>query len=1045
LLDCPADIPSLRLPLEYFYWQHLDNQDAFFYKTLLLKISDVPTGRNGVIRFHQSSLSVRFPEIVLTMNRRTFVKIAGMGSISFAFGCSPPQKNLFSQVQAPQDMLTGKATWYASTCRECPAGCGILAKNREGRVVKIEGNPLHPINTGKICMRGQAALQGIYNPDRITKPLLKTKDGWRTISYSKAQAILKDKTDAAAQRGSDRVRVLTECVGDSLMNLLRLSLKNWNSQGPLVFEPYAYETLKIANKEVFGIDGLMSYRMEQAGFLLSFGADFLETWLSPVEYAWKLKSMHTLKNGSKALFFQVSPYQSMTAANADEWLACNPGSEATVALGLVKQALDIGKGKKLRSSFRNAIYRATAAYTQEKVLQDSGIPLPKYEKLMMQLMGAPKPLVLGTGTGPSDPNGLQTNLGANLLNLLLDPKLRLIDFENRHRVEIAAGRSEIRDFFQSLKTGHTDVLLLNNVNPVFGLPSSDGIKETLESSHAFRVSFSSFMDETSLLADLILPVRLPLESWDEYGGRQTMASTLQPAMGKLTPAPNLGDVFLEAGFEKKKPAINYKAYLYSRLQFDYHLADEKQWVQTLQKGGVFEPRAAKISLKKIRPQVPVALLSKTVAPIRSDLSLIATPSIRFFDGRGANKPWLCEIPDPLSMVAWQTPLLVHPETLNRYKLVPEDIAKVETRWGRLEAPVYAANWVRPGVLIMGIGQGHTSYGRYARNQGANPFHLLAPLLTPESYDPSFSVAPVSMAATGRTLPLAHTDGSRIQHGRKVALSIKLTELQNPKPHEKPHGLGMWEFPFTLPLPEGYSPQRDFYPPHDHDQYRWAMVVDLDRCIGCSACACACYAENNLGVVGAKHMLEGREMAWLQVQRYLDPKYGIKVNFLPMLCQHCDNAPCESVCPVFAPHHNKEGINNQIYNRCIGTRFCSQNCPYKVRRFNWFDWKWPAPLNLQLNPDVTVRSKGVMEKCSFCIQRIKAAHNNAKNENRSIRDGEVIPACAQTCPTNALIFGNLMDPDSRVRKLVEDPRAYQVMGYLNTKPAVIYLKKVLQEV
>jgi Fe-S-cluster-containing dehydrogenase component len=316
-------------------------------------------------------------------------------------------------------------------------------------------------------------------------------------------------------------------------------------------------------------------------------------------------------------------------------------------------------------------------------------------------------------------------------------------------------------------------------------------------------------------------------------------------------------------------------------------------------------------------------------------------------------------------------------------------------------------------------------------------------LAPESYDASFCVAPVSMAATGRTLPLAHTDGSRIQHGRKVALSIQLTELQNPKPREKPHGLGMWEFPFTLPLPSGYDLHRDFYRSHQHDRYRWSMVVDLDRCIGCSACAAACYAENNLGVVGEKHMLEGREMAWLQVQRYLDPKYGIKVKFLPMLCQHCDDAPCESVCPVFAPHHNKEGLNNQIYNRCIGTRFCSQNCPYKVRRFNWFDWKWPAPLNLQLNPDVTVRSKGVMEKCSFCIQRIKAAHNNAKNENRSIRDGEVTPACVQTCPTNALIFGNLMDPDSRVRKLVEDPRAYQVMGYLNTKPAVIYLKKVLQ--
>jgi molybdopterin-containing oxidoreductase family iron-sulfur binding subunit len=253
---------------------------------------------------------------------------------------------------------------------------------------------------------------------------------------------------------------------------------------------------------------------------------------------------------------------------------------------------------------------------------------------------------------------------------------------------------------------------------------------------------------------------------------------------------------------------------------------------------------------------------------------------------------------------------------------------------------------------------------------------------------------------------------------------------------------MEEFPLTLPLPEGYDRKRDIYPPHDHDGYRWSMVIDLDRCVGCAACAAACYAENNVGVVGPERVIEGREMAWMQVQRYLDPQDLRRVTFLPMLCQHCDNAPCESVCPVYAPHHSKEGLNNQIYNRCIGTRFCSQNCPYKVRRFNWFEWEWAKPLDLQLNPDVTVRSKGVMEKCSFCVQRIKEAHGAAKDEDRPIRDGEVTPACVQTCPTEALVFGNLMDEKSRARKLVGDKRAYQVMGYLNTKPAVIYLKKVL---
>jgi molybdopterin-containing oxidoreductase family iron-sulfur binding subunit len=247
---------------------------------------------------------------------------------------------------------------------------------------------------------------------------------------------------------------------------------------------------------------------------------------------------------------------------------------------------------------------------------------------------------------------------------------------------------------------------------------------------------------------------------------------------------------------------------------------------------------------------------------------------------------------------------------------------------------------------------------------------------------------------------------------------------------------------SLPLPEGYDPAIDFYPPHEHAGYRWAMVVDLDRCIGCSACVVACYAENNVAIVGKEQVLKGREMSWLRIQRYFDAERRVAW-WLPMLCQHCDCAPCEPVCPVYAPHHSKDGLNNQVYNRCFGTRFCSQNDPYKVRRFNFFTYTRQAPLDWQLNPDVTVRQKGVMEKCSFCVQRIIDAKTKARNEDKQVLDGEFTTACAQTCPTNTLIFGNLLDPNSRVSQLVNDARAYQVLGHLNTKPAVIYLKRVTQ--
>ena len=979
------------------------------------------------------------------MNRRTFLKIAGMGSISFAFGCNPPQKKLFSQVQAPDDQVVGKATWYASTCRECPAGCGILAKSREARIVKIEGNPLHPINKGKLCMRGQAALQGLYNPDRLKTAMLKENGKWQSIPFSKAESILKIKAAEAAQKGPNRVGMLTETIGDSLMELSAASLQSLNSPPPMVFEPFAYESLKTANEKVFGIDGLPSYHMEQADILVSFGADFLETWLSPVEYAWKFKAMHGLKSDRKNLFFQISPHQTLTGVNADHWMACKPGSEAVVALGLVRQAMDIGKGKFLPRSYQDALNKATAPYTQDMVLRHSGIPLALYEKLIIQLMGARQPLVLGTNAGAADQNGLQTNLGVNLLNLLLDPKLRLIDFNNRHRVEIAAKRSEIMKFFAALDQGDVDLLMLNNINPAFALPPDSGAARALSESKAFVVVFGNFMDETAELADLVLPVQMPLETWDEYGGRHGTVSTLQPAMGKMNKTASLGDILLYAGFEGNPPAKSYKDYLISNLSQRRGIANEVQWLNMLQQGGEFGiPVKTANNRKRTRPKDLTDVLAKKIEPPTAELAFAAVPSIRFFDGRGANKPWLCEIPDPLSRVAWQTPVYLNSDTAAASGVGQEDIVELQTEFGKLEAAVYVSDLVGPGLALMDIGQGHTAYGRYAKDAGVNPLRLLSARSHPDSGGASLNLAQVTMRKTGRTLKLASTSGSRVQHGRTFALSVKLTDLQQAPAHKKTD-LTMAHFPLTLPLPEGYDPNRDFYPPHDHVDYRWGMVVDLDKCIGCGACAAACYAENNIGIVGVDRVLEGREMGWLSVERYHDEDDMQKVTFLPMMCQHCDNAPCEAVCPVYAPHHSDEGLNNQIYNRCIGTRYCVQNCPYKVRRFNWFDWKWPEPMNLQLNPDVTVRSKGVMEKCSFCIQRIKEVRSVALNEKRKIRDGEVIPACVQTCPTDALVFGSLMDKNSRVRKLVDDPRAYQALGYVNAKPAVIYLKKVLQEV
>jgi molybdopterin-containing oxidoreductase family iron-sulfur binding subunit len=988
-----------------------------------------------------------FQEHFIEMNRRTFLKTAGLGSIAFAAGCSPEaEKRLHALVQAPDDQVPGQPTWYATTCRECPAGCGVLASNREGRVVKLEGNPLHPINRGTLCARGQAALQGLYHPDRPALPRLRVKGGWRTIPFGEAEALMCQKAQAAACPGKGRVALVTGCVGESLLDLMTRAMTALDSPAPFVYEPLALETLREANRRIFGVDGLVGYRLEAADRIVSLGADFLDTWLSPVEYARHFKQAHAVTDNTKAVLVQVSPFQNVTGANADRWIPCRPGGEAAIALGLLNEWTRGEKGTGLPGEVRDAIHRASGSWTPERVVETAGIRPEDFGLLVRCLADARRPLVLGCGAGA--PNDATTHAAANLLQRLLDPELARIDTGRRHRLEQARAGGALHRYLERLAEDRPAVLLLNRVDPIHNLPGAGGQIERLRRSGTFVVSFTAGNDDTAEASDLIFPLAHPLESWDEYGGWIGLISNLQPAMGPVhpDPAPSVGDVLLSLAYGSRRPVADYRQWLVQSLMERAGLRQESDYARLLQHGGRFET-PSEGNLPFVIPLVDAArgLAELPAPPVPAEAPVVVVaPSIRFYDGRSADHPWLLELPDALTQVTWRTPVTVHPHTASRLGLSHGADCRIRVAEAQVTATVYISEAVAPEILMIGAGQGHMAAGRYARERGPNPFLLLRLDQADGRTTLPMAVGPGQVEATGGRTPLAHTDGSRIQHDRKIALQVDLAHLQAPPRAEKP-GLTMHDFPMTLPLPEGYDPARDAYSPHDHAGYRWGMVVDLDRCIGCGACAVACAAENNVAVVGEERVLEGREMAWLRIERYLDPADPTRVFFLPMMCQHCDNAPCEAVCPVYAPHHGTEGLNNQIYNRCIGTRFCAQNCPYKVRRFNWFTYAAPAPMQLQYNPDVTVRAKGVMEKCSFCVQRIKAAHNAAKNERRRIRDGEITPACVQTCPTGALVFGDLMDPNSRVRRLCDARRAYQVMGYLNTKPAVIYLKKVVQEV
>lgn len=985
---------------------------------------------------------------MIDLGRRDFLKLIGVAGASATFGCSSESaRTMIPYVIPAEEIIPGEANWFATTCRECPAGCGLLAKNRDSRVIKVEGNPLHPVNAGRVCPRGQAALHGLYNPDRWRGPVKRSSDGqFAAISWQDAEKVLSDTVQRLSKAGKgDQIAFMTGLLTGTHKDLLEYWLNQAGSSRHLMHEALSYEPLRTANRAVFGRDAIPTYRIDKADFLVSFGAGFLETWLSNVRYAAQFATFKNAGGNARNAFVYIGPRLSMTAANADLWIPVEPGKEYLVALGMLRLIVD----QQLCPIPYNrlaALRRIVEAFPLDQIMAAIGVEPAVMERLAARFAAARNPLALAEGSGCSGANAAQAAVAANLLCSIKDQLYETHDFSMNAALGDSASAGAIMDLTRRMDRGEIELLLVHDVNPVFSLPASWNFRRSLRKV-PMVVSFSSCLDETTAMAHLVLPAHTPLESWGDYAPATGIVGLMQPVMGNLFDTRDFGDILIASGKrmsgQEKFPWENFYQLLRENWAKRWQDGNSQQsfdqfWLQALQTGGSWD--SGKTRGGGFPVQIPGDFsFPPPEAPAAQDqeFHFTAYPSIQFYDGRMANRPWIQELPDPMTQTTWGGWIEIHPQTADRLKIEKGDLLELRSPFGALRAPALPIYTVPPRTLAMPLGQGHTHYGRYASGLPANPMELFpADAAPPASGNASRSFR-VTLKKTGETFAIAHTDGSLFQHDRQIARQVSRDELQQAvATGHKPV--------IDYPLPMGYEPDKDFYPAHTHKDYRWAMVVDLDRCIGCGACVIACYAENNVAVVGREQILNGREMSWIRVQRYFDRNKPV-ARWLIMMCQHCDAAPCESVCPIFAPQHSVEGLNNQVYNRCFGTRFCSQNDPYKVRRFNWFTFTRPYPLNIQLNPDVTVRQKGVMEKCSFCVQRIVEAKIEARKKGGKVTDGDFTTACAQTCPTDALMFGSLLDPDSRVSRLINHPRAYQVLRHLNTKPAVIYLKRITQEV
>ncbi len=995
--------------------------------------------------------------LVEPIGRRTFLKVLGSAAPAAAVtACSPvAPERIIPHVVAPEDVIPGVATWYASVCGECPAGCGTLVRTREGRAVKVEGNPEHPVNRGSLCVRGQSALQGLYNPDRIGGPRERRTTNETTgesvlepTDWEQGQQQLVERLQAAlAASEPGRVAVVTPLLTGTLDALV----DTWAAAigaTRLRYEPFAYESIRAANQAVFGRDAIPHHDFSRPNLVVSFEADFQETWLSTIGHTRDHAESRQIRDGQKARFVQFEPRLSLTGAKADRWLRVEPGTAALVAAAMVHTiaAEDRVQIANPPDGLNDQIGALVDNYTPETVAEITGVSADEIRDLARAFsdpaVGPGQTLAVGGGVAASGADATDGQIAVTLLNYVAGNISSTVLFGPDTSWSGATTYGDMVELTESMRAGAIDVVVLHDVNPVHTMPGGTRFAEAL-AAVPFVVSTSAYVDETSALADLVLPTHTPLEAWGDVVPRAGVRGLMQPTMRPVFDTKHVGDLLLETGrslggevasaFPRRGDFFDYLQDTWATLQPQPAVAANDEvsnapdfddfWASVQRQGGLFE--TVETTPVEIAPQLFDRGLALSHDASGRALSLVVYPSLHFYDGRGANRPWLQEIPDPLMKTTWGSWVEASPETARALAADEGQLIRLESDHGTVDASLLINEQLLDGVVAMPLGQGHTDYGRYASGRGVNPMALLDPAPETASGGRRWLGARIDATALEVVRRVSRLQSTFDQDDRDVAQAVSLAAL----------AAGQVE-------PEPLHPS--LYAEHEHPGHRWGMAIDLDACNGCNACVAACYAENNVPIVGADAMRRGRTMSWMRIERFVEPSSsGVDNRFLPMLCQHCDHAPCETVCPVYATYHNAEGLNAQIYNRCVGTRYCANNCPYKVRRFNWSDQHFPEPLNLQLNPDVTARVAGVMEKCTFCVQRIQGGKDTAKDESRGVRDGEITPACEQTCPAQAIVFGDLNDPDSRVSRLSADARTYHVFGVLNTRPAVTYLKKVTQ--
>ncbi|HOD67117.1 MAG TPA: TAT-variant-translocated molybdopterin oxidoreductase [candidate division Zixibacteria bacterium] len=953
-------------------------------------------------------------------SRRSFLTLMGASlALAGLSGCRRPEEKIVPYVQPPEDLVPGIPVTYATTMPWGTSAYGILVESHEGRPTKIEGNPLHPSTRGAANAAIQASILDFYDPDRSAAFVREgvNTDWGAFVTFWREQFL-------AFQAGGGRgLAVLAEpSSSPTIARLRRAFQQRFPNARWIAWAPVADERRQEALRIAFGRDLQPVFHYDRAKVILSLDSDFLltEDEMVAATHGFAAGRRTTSEKDRMNRLYAVEGLLSVTGANADHRLRLRAREVGSFALALAAELARQGLPLEMLGG--------------AKIPQLSGAAAQWLAPLAGDLLRARgESLVVVGRRQPSAVHAL-----AAALNEALGNTGRTITYVDNP--DVARSDSPgLAELVKGMASGEIQALVMLGGNPAYNAPADLEFRAALAKVPT-TVHLSTHRDETSQAALWHLPRAHYLEAWGDARAVDGTLSLVQPLIEPLYGGKSDSEVLaLLAGGDDARGYDLVRETWRGLIAGDF----ENGWRQTLH-DGILPGQTAAAVAATVRPgEIAAAIKAHQWEVASADargLEGIFHPCYTTGDGRQANNGWLQELPDPITKLAWDNVATLSPKTAEELGVKNEDLVRVAVNGRELTLPV----WIVPGqadyCVGLALGYGREAAGRVASGVGFDTYRLRTAA--------AMHAAPgVSLTPTGRSYELATTQDHGSMEGRPIVLEATLDEYRR-DPDFAARAAVVPAFMAESPKAQERELVRE-YPsswqePSYKDGHQWGMAIDLSACTGCNACTVACQAENNIPVVGKDQVRRGREMHWIRVDRYFEGDLeDPRVVHQPMPCQHCENAPCEQVCPVAATVHSAEGLNQMVYNRCIGTRYCSNNCPYKVRRFNFYHYtaNYPETIRMQQNPEVTVRSRGVMEKCTYCIQRISRGKRQARLENRTLRDGEVVSACQQACPAEAIVFGDINNPESNVVRVKKSNRDYALLGEYNTQPRTTYLARI----